>query len=48
MTRCTYCVYDCLMFTVDSTDTAPDFIDDPDEDLADVIGDDTGLTMEFE
>ncbi len=33
---------------MDSTDTAPDFIEDPDKDLADMIGDEAGLAMEFE
>ncbi len=36
------------MLTIDSTDTAPDFINNPDEDLADVIGNKSGLAMEFE
>ncbi len=36
------------MLTMDSTDTAPDFINDSGEDLADVIGDEAGLAMEFE
>ncbi len=33
---------------MDSTDTAPDFIGNPDDDLADVIGDNAGLVMKFE
>ncbi len=48
MTGCIYWVYDCLVFIMDSIDTAPDFMDDPDEDLADWIGDKAGLEMKYE
>ncbi len=40
----TYRVYGCIVLT----DAAPDFLEDPDEDLAVVIGDKAGLDMEFE
>ncbi len=48
MTRCTYWVNDSLVLTMDSTNTASDFMEEPNEDLAYVIGDEAGLAMEFE
>ncbi len=33
---------------MDSTNTASDFMEEPNEDLAYVIGDEAGLAMEFE